>query len=481
MSEAKKTVLPALVVTCVAEPDDPQATRVELPEGMTYFIKPIQDAETRKRVDGEPSWMRGRFNLYPLVRDAVGVPWAEANVFILAKLEEAMKLRMSTFSGAADGLRTFRTFLDEKGIDWTVFPAHKLLRPTYRFNGHLRHAIEAGKCADTTARRWMSAVVAFYKWCDEEGVFHPAHEPWKETDRFVEMKDAKGFSFAKKVKTTDVAIKVVKQDDPYTGYIEDGGKLKPLNEDQQMWVLEALVTEGNTEMTLIHLLALFTGARIQTVLTFCVRHAQLEIDDDMEGELRFPVGPGTGVDTKWDKQMTLHIPVWLYRQLQTYSFSERAIGRRRKARGGDTEDQYLFLSERGAPLYRSKADVDVFDPDLDVHHEKQGQALRQFITDRVLPFVNSRHAGSFHYQFHDLRASYGMNLTDHQQTLVARGEVTSHQAREFVRVRMGHSSAAVTDRYLNYRSNLHLARMAGQGYDERLKALAQKALKGGPQ
>ena len=118
-------------------------------------------------------------------------------------------------------------------------------------------------------------------------------------------------------------IRVAKQDDPYDGTINDDGKLRPLTQEEQAWLIGTLVCLGNTEMTLIHLMGLLTGARIQTILTFCVRHVQLDLDDGQK-ELRLAVGPGTGIDTKWDKQMALHIPTWFYRMLRTYAHSERA-------------------------------------------------------------------------------------------------------------------------------------------------------------
>lgn len=477
MQEPRKILLPQMVVTVVADPTDTGATRIDLPDG-EYHVRPIQDAETRKRLDAQGLWVGSRFNLFPVVLDADGVPWAEANMYLLSRLEEAVDPRMSTYSGIADGLGAFRHFLDDKGIDWTSFPSHKLLRPTYRFSGHLNLAIKAGEVSASTAARWMGAVVAFYTWLDDEGLLVPENPPWKERDRYVQFNDSKGAKFSKKVKSTDVSIKVHKSQDPYTDMIEDGGKLRPLPKEEQHWLIEALVASGNTEMTLIHTFALLTGARIQTILTFKVRHALVEQEDPSMLELRFAVGPGTGVDTKGDKPGVLHIPVWFYEALRVYSESERARGRRQRARGGDTEDQYLFLSERGVALYQCKADAAQFDSFNKLRHAKSGQAVRQFIKERVLPHIRKHHAPHFKYHFHDTRATFGMNLTDDRLALVARGEITLHQAREFVKTRMGHASAAVTDRYLNYRSNLHLTRQANSDYDSHLRDVTNAAMKG---
>lgn len=478
---ARKILLPTLVLTELAKATDGEATKVELPEGApskAYFIRPKQEEiGFSKRLKGGPQQTGFQFNLYPVVLDAEGVPWAEANIYLLSRVVDSLVPVMSTYSSIADDLAAYRRFLDETGINWMDFPAHKLSRPTYRYSGHLKLAIAAGEVASSTAKRRMSSVVSFYTWLRNEGVLVPAHSPWKESDRYIDLKDVHGFKFSKRVTTTDVSIRVPRQADPYDGTIDDGGTLCPLSQEEQGWLMDALISLGNTEMTLIHLFGLLTGARIQTILTFRVRHVLVELDDPVPLELRFPVGPGTGIDTKNDKQLVLHIPIWFYQMLRTYVHSERARRRRCRALGGDTEDQYLFLSARGAPLYQSKAESQSFDDSKNLRHAKAGQGIRQFMTERVIPFIREKYdAPGFHYRFHDTRASFGMNLTDAQLGLVAKGEVTLHEAREFVKTRMCHESSATTDRYLQYRNNLKLVRAVGAAYDNHLRQLAERAL-----
>jgi integrase len=194
-------------------------------------------------------------------------------------------------------------------------------------------------------------------------------------------------------------------------------------------------------------------------------------------ELRLPVGPGTGIDTKWDKQMVLHIPIWLYRMLRTYAHSDRARKRRERAAGGDSQNQYLFLSVRGNPLYRSKEEARSFDATNVLRHAKVGQGVRQFITDYVIPHVRQQYsAKNFHYQFHDTRATFGMNLTDHQFDLIEQGKTTLKAVREFVKTRMGHASSATTDLYLQYRQNQTLVRRAGEEYESHLQRLSERAM-----
>ena len=486
---AQKRLLPIFELTEVCSSNDQGAVVVTIPPsrltvGGTYHVRPKMLANESKRKDGNPNWGHSQFNLFPLVLDATGVPWAEANIWILSRLEGKVAPVIESFWSNALDLAAFRQFLDENDINWLEFPALKLKRPTYRFNGHLKNAVEEGEVALSTAKRRMATVIRFYRWLKNQQVLIPDHPPWMESERYVHFKNGYGFNQMKKVLTTDISMKCVKQLDPYDGFIDDGGKLRPLPQEEQEWLAEALCLLGNTEMTLIHLFGILTGARIQTILTFRLRHARLELEDRQEGELRFPIGPGTGIDTKGDKKMVLHLPVWFYRMLQTYAESARAQKRRERADGGDNDDQYLFLSVRSTPLYLSKHDARIFSVKNRRRHRKSGQGVRQFITERIIPLVQKKYgatnsrAKNFTYRFHDTRATFGMNLTDHQMHLVEEGKATLQDVREFVKTRMGHKSAATTDGYLQFRHNLILVRAAGESYESRLKSLAERAMKG---
>ncbi len=473
---AKKILLPHLELTEVATADDHEATAVMVP---SLTNNPVCETYYIKAKSGTYENKAARFNYFPVVLGSNGAPWAEAVVYILSRLDSVSVPTMSTYTGIADDLAAFRRFLDETGIDWMHFPSQKMFRPTYRFNGYLKIAVQSGKVAAGTAQRRMGTVIRFYRWLISEKVLAPEHPPWKESDRYIDFRDSHGFERTKQIVTTDVSLKTPKQHDPYDGAIDDGGKLRPLPLTEQEWVMDALITLGNTEMTLIHLFGFLTGARIQTILTFRVRHVDVKLDGDQQGFIRVPVGLGTGIDTKNGKRQVLHIPVYFYKMLYVYSQSGRAVKRRQKANGGDHKDQYLFLSAKGTPLYQSKEETSFFNPINNLRHIKTGQAVRQFITEYVIPFVRSKYATKdFHYQFHDTRATAGMNWTDHQLKLVEQGLTTLHEAREFVKVRMGHQSALTTDRYLQYRMNLKLVRWAGIEYECHLQKISKQALAG---
>jgi hypothetical protein len=321
---------------------------------------------------------------------------------------------MLTYATIVDDLAAFRRYIDEEEIDWLSFPAHKLRRPTYRYNASLRLSVEAAEISSAVAKRRMGTVVRFYRWLMGEALFKPGNAPWVESDRFVEWKDEQGFSGLLTVKTTDVSIKGNSAVDIWDEYIHDGGRLRPLPQAEQEVLLQSLTDLGNTEMSLIHLFSLFSGARIQTVLTVRVRHVMQNPTEIAGNDFRLKAGPGTGIDTKNGTKGVLHLPKWLYERLYIYAHSQRARSRREKAVGGDHLDQPLFLSHRGAPLYESRPKRGELGRGPHVlRHAKTGQGVRQFIKEKLLPKMRLRlNNPRYEFRFHDLRATFGLNTVD---------------------------------------------------------------------
>jgi integrase len=401
-----------------------------------------------------------------------GRPWNIANLYLLQRMEMGLGEPQTVGSVATD-LAAFLEFFDKNAIDWLDFNKPKLLRPTYRFLSHLRSRILIGELSATTANRRLSSVRGLYRWMMQEGFFSPTHSPWGERDLVISFDGHDGSDIRKKVITTDLKVSIPKSSDPYSGEIQDGGRLFPLTPKQQEELLKSLQALGNPEMLLIYGLSLCTGARIQTVLTFRLKHVW---GSKTEEEVRIPIGPGTGIDTKYGKRMVLCMPNWFYTLLRTYAHSQRAKKRRAKAEGGDHENQFLFLSVRGAPLYHAKKDS-VREQTANVHKQpKTGQGVRQFHVTRLVPYMREHFDSGFNCRFHDLRATYGMNLTDALLIEVELGRMTLDEVRNFVRTKMGHKDYATTDRYLGYRHRLKINRTASLALETRVRDLILGAI-----
>lgn len=470
---SRKVCIPEYSVTELAEASDANASRIVLPNDVTYLVRAKHTEVAGYLRDGKPTSLPLRFQSFPIIFQGDGKPWDEANVFLFKMLENTSSPNMGTFIGMAEDLAAYRRFIESVPIDWLSFPAHRLARPTYRYRSHLIHETLAGELKASTANRRIGVVVRFYRWIIEEGLMTPDNPPWKDKVSLVSTRGDYGQPGVMRIKSTDLRINVPKQDDPTNESICDGGKLRPLSPTEQDWLVEALEEVGNTELTMIHLFALVTGARIQTILTFKVRNV-MKLDCSDKAPM-CPVGPGTGVDTKNNKKMTLCIPPWFCESLLTYVLSERARKRRLSAIGGDADDQYLFLTVHGAPMYVSKQDkANVeFRPR---RHRIAGQAVRQNIYDSVIPLIREKHDAKFHYRFHDLRASYGMNIVDHLAPLIDSGKISYTAALNFVRTRLGHESLSTTERYLKYRANQKMARRVQDEWESRLQQMATRVM-----
>ena len=473
-----KVVIPRLTLTILHDEvveNDYGSTKYELGLSGSYRVKSRLDTSNQNiRVDGLPTWSPVTFDLYPIVLCGDGSPWYEANLWILSTLQNKLSPNMRTFDCIASDLAAYRQFIEEYNIDWLQFPSHKQNRPIHRFNGRLKYLIQNQEVAASTAKRRIATVIRFYRWLVDENNFQPQYEPWKDSERYIQLKSDYGSQVYKKVKTTDLNLSSSKEHNPYDDFIDDGGKLRPLSVKQQEWLVDSLLKLGNTEITLIHIFGLVTGARIQSILTMRVRHFYAPKVDDVSNFVRIPIGLGTDVDSKNGKKITLWVPVWFYRILHTYVNSERAISRRKKAFGGEIKEQYLFLTKYGTPFY--DASNTNFAEFRKIRHSKRGQAIRQYITDYILPYIHLNFDKHFHYTFHDLRATFGMNLLDELLQLAQNKEANLNDILEYIKVRMGHSSLTTTNRYLNFRKRTNLIRVAQSSWEDQLSVLADYAL-----
>jgi hypothetical protein len=325
----------------------------------------------------------------------------------------------------------------------------------------------------------MQTVVGFYRFLmeSERLGFRPQNAPWVDRTVGLEYRDSKGFKQIKEVTATDVSIRVPKRDYAWDRRIDDGGKLLPLSRHEQKTLVKALKLLGNRDYELMHYTALLTGARIQTVLTlrwgdFATPPSQIN-----QWPFKLQCGPGTGIDTKGDvPDVHLSVQKDLYEWLHIYAVSDRAGSRREKSNLKQDPMNYLFLSSQGGPHYESKADRnalwDSAEPPLK-RSSPTGQNLRSFITDYVIPEIRKT-IPAFHYQFHDLRATFGVNWVD----AVMRNQDTRQRyiwTRDQLRKLMWHKRPTTTDLYIDYRQHTELLEKAEADWNHNLLDLIRSA------
>lgn len=469
---ARAIVLSSFSLTETCMEQDEGAEKVILPKTtntntQTYFRRHLNFYN--QDLEGNSEY---RYNFFPIVLCNDGSPWKEANLFILSKIESSINPTMTTLQSIASDLADYKNYLEQENINPFDFPKRKLLRPTYRYRNFNLLKAHAGEVSLSTVKRRIGVIIAFYNWIINESIAVIDNPPWTEKSVKISLKNNYGARILKKLKSTDLSIKIFKSNNPYSESIRDGGELRPLKRIEQEALFDALGELGNIEMTLIHLIAFYTGARIQTVLTLRVPMFQKTIDASID-EVRIKIGPGTGVDTKNDKLMTIFFPAQLYEKIRIYINCNRAYQRRAIAKSEHVD--FLFLTNRGTPYYDSKEELSHFKADNTKRRANNGQGVRQFIANKIIPLIRRKsNLKDFHYKFHDIRATYGLNLTETQIKLVQNGKSNLHKAREFVRSRMGHTSVSTTDLYLQYQDHLELIRNAQLNYEEHIAILMEQ-------
>lgn len=407
------------------------------------------------------------FSHFPTVVDDIGLPWPPANLYLLSKLENINIPNAKTLESIANDLVTFRRFLIQKNIEYDSFPRRKLNRPTYLYRAYLVSQVREGQISVNTAKRKISSIVGFYRWLQSQSSFNIEYPAWSESERFISFQDEYGFTQSKSVKQTDLSLKLLPPKD--SEGINDGGRLKPLNKGQQQQLAIALKAIGNIEMTLMFLVALTSGARIQTVCT--LRFSILNSHQSLSDLYVIHTGGKTLIDTKLNKPITLLLPAWVMEKLKIYANSPRAKKRRKLSShySEDKQSQYLFLTKSGKPYYVSEKDPQI----TNYSQPPKGDAIRQFIKASLSKQL-AKSGKSFQFRFHDLRATFGLNLVEEFLSRLNCGEISRLDLLMIVKERMAHSRLETTEGYINYRVNNKLIVRAQSEYELFLKGLVNE-------
>jgi len=413
------------------------------------------------------------YNHFPMILNLDGSLWEQANLFLLDSLKSLKRVSPKTLESKSVDLVMFRRWLDTEEVDYLVVPKRIMARPTYRFCAYLHELIRNGQIKSSTAKRRMGTVQTFYRWLKSCGGVSFEYPLWREKEIFISFKDHKGFSQSKKQISTDLSFKQINNNSDFGEYIQDGGKLRPLSTDEQYQLVEALRNIANSEMTLSFMLALTTGARLQTVFTLRYCHFEAKIPDSLEN-VRINTGNGTLIDTKYGKNIVLHIPAWLYRRIQLYLGSSRAMTRKKISKLVYEFDnhQYAFLTKSGRSYYMANTD-----PFLSLYrHPPRGISVNAFIRQQLLPELISQ-GHIFSIRFHDLRATFGMNLLEDKIKSTSHNSIMGREllsgdtlwsALMTVQKRLGHSSITTTERYLTFRKDFSIALTVQSEFEKHL-------------
>nr|WP_274601653.1 tyrosine-type recombinase/integrase [Halomonas sp. KRD171] len=342
------------------------------------------------------------------------------------------------------------------------FPLRRSERVTYVFKDTLQGFITRG-LNPLYASNIINTVVHFYRTIAEENLVGEEefrNSPFKDVYRFIKFLDVRGFGRFKNVTTSDLAIRHTK---PHKRLdrIDDGGQLRPLRIEEQRAILSGFEKElCSYSLELMMRIALSTGARMQTVCTIRVHHiktAYHKLITENASSIEIQAGNGANneghlINTKRGKLHRLLFPRKLIEKLYIYLTSNYHQLLLVKSYYGKKDINYLFLTETGAPFYISKQEIQ--DRQNEESHysinskdfvQNKGDTVRMNLK-KFRENLAKIHPELDYFKFHDLRATFGMNLV---RKLNNKGYKSAHILTE-VRSRMGHSSIETTQGYLDF-------------------------------
>lgn len=411
-----------------------------------------------------------------------GIPWDHSVRYLFDRATDLNSVQIKTIVGIARDLCGFRRWTEEFEVNYLECER----RPQSPVRKYRRFLLHRTDYAPGTIKRKLTHLVAFYRWLISSEKIEFSMPLWTE-QRSTQRADSWSNDWATyPTNSTDVQRVRgvgVNRASGYDGVILDGGELTPYSMEEQKLIVAALVEIGNVEMMLSFWVALFTGARMQTVFTLRAVHFQRKLEQG-ENEVVIYAGPWPSrgrkteivknarlVDTKLEARLRIYFPYWLYQKIQIYLKSERYLKRVEASVqfGTDVDSQYVFLTTRGLPYYCSKNDPTI----SRYRYPPEGGSVHKFIAQQLAPKL-LRKGFEAKFKFHNLRASYGMNIVRrHIQNAGKPGYLSIGELFALVKSRMGHLNLSVTQRYLDFDKDFELAKTLQGEFEEVLVKLIE--------
>ena len=436
-------------------------------KSLNIFKPVINKNSTEMVIEENQEFDIDNYQFFPILINPNNTQWELANRYLLFKLKSFELPNPRTLDTIACDLRDFKNYCNNEDIDYLQIP-RKLSNPILKYKKDLLIKLYDNQISGNTIKRKISSITGFYEWLIKYENIKFDFPLWTNKESYISYSNEYGNRNYKKVKSKDITkVPKTNTSGTYSDSIIDGGILHPLTKDEQVNLVKILKECKNEEMLYAFLIALSTGARIQTVFTLRIQHFERKIDDN-ENIVRIEIGHGTNCDSKFSKRNTLFFPAWLYKKIQIYIKSEKAIRRRKKSKHifDDTSLQYLFLTSTGSPYYCSKNDK----YKILYQSPPSGENVRMFISNTLRKKYAEKNI-KLNFSFHDLRASYGLNLVDSYTPLLKEGKISLTQILNIVKERMGHSSLRTTELYLNYKNKQKTINEAQNNFEIFLKKL----------
>lgn len=392
---------------------------------------------------------------FPVIFHRSGELWVEANSYLLNSVcqRQARSRPTDDVRRKAGKLLDYLLFCEEQGIDWADFSGKRpSLRPTYRYYKNL---VDRGDRSNVVVNQYTGVVYDFYKFVSQN--YHDIDLSRVDSVKQVRLliEGSRGLRTIEVEKRSQTRRTAGISPVPIGFVRDDGEDLRPLSNSQLSEFLRIIDSDGWSSFERIMLkVALMTGARRQSVLTLRLKHVKelstAEVRSD--GTCFIKAGPGTGIDTKFDKPHKLYFPKQLVDDLEILVSSQIAVRRRKVFRarylsqypdlGPLVEgDEYVFLSNQGNCYYMAKDDPRYrFVKSIPV-----GQ-----VVDTIRRKISSYASREFPSAFtcHWLRATFAFQLYQLLKPALLSGRLQYGEVISIIQHRMHHSDRSITEHYL---------------------------------
>lgn len=387
-------------------------------------LESIQFTPMREVIEaGSVRWERDKLARpiedLPQIFWANGEPWSEANHWALIKTTSMAGAHIKTANSLMKHLCAYADWLETEGLDWRHFPDRMADRAIVRYRGELIDQRDRGSLSPSTATARMRALIQFYRHAQVYDFVSRQSPMWQ--DKIVLLRYFDSVGFERTLMRLKSELSIPNRTRPGLK-LEEG--LTPLRGEHAQALLSFTSANQLDELHLMLSIGFLTGARIGSISTFTVRNIEGTMPDPtMPGFHRMPVGPGTGVSTKFDVTGDLLVPTFLMDALRSYAYSMGRLNR--QAIALPEHRGLLFLTSRGNPY--------------------QEQSFNRLMTDLRRRTVAARLQFMQTFKFHQTRCTYGTWLME--LALRVAGEAA---AVAFVRDAMLHKHEATTLRYVRF-------------------------------
>lgn len=345
-------------------------------------------------------------------------------------------------------------------------PTQYQQRVPRKFRAFLQIVIEQYDFNAEYINNILSSIAHFYNYIQYQALVSPSdieNKPFRERKVFIPIYNNVGLSRNISVITNDLKLKSSRKPIPSLGKLRDGGSLRPLSTQEQEIIFKAFDEDCiSIELELMMRIALETGARQQSVCTLsiaCITSALNYLEQRPESDHAvINTGYRYKTDSKGGRLNRLIFPRNLLYRLATYIDCERAENRKVSINSfyASTEDNYVFLTRTGNPYLTAERELidrnnpkPIWNTDVPIMVPKNGQALRNELK-RFINKIQDFEPSFQNFSFHDLRATYGMNIV---RNLRSKGYPDS-KIFDHVRQRLNHRSLTTTESYLKFDSEI---------------------------